>query len=104
MKREIALAGIALVVSILLSSPSLAQTPQITTNAAPAPAPIEAVAVVPAEELSIDDAILMASTPEERAAVLRRCAGPPPRFMPPIAAELPAAEPPASEPAVVADE
>lgn len=102
MKREFAVAGIALVVSILLSSPTFAQTKNPAPNAAPAPAPIEttapAHAPMLAEELSIDDAIMMASTPEERAAVLRRCSGPPPRFMTPVVAEAPA-----SEPAVLAE-
>lgn len=102
MKRELALAGIALVVSVLLSSPTFAQTSNATPNAAPAPAPIEVTApahvAVQAEELSIDDAIMMASTPEERAAVLRRCSGPPPRIAP---AATPVA--PAHEPAVLAE-
>lgn len=95
MKRELAVAGIALVVSILLSSPTFAQTPIAAT---PAPAPIETVAPVHVEELSIDDAIMMASTQEERAMLIRRCAGPPPRFMTPVVAEAPA-----SEPAVLAE-
>ena len=90
MKREFALAGIALVVSVLLSSPSFAQTSQPQTNVAPAPAQVE--------ELSIDDAIMMASTPAERAAVLRRCSGPPPRLRVAVVAEAPA-----SEPAVLAE-
>ncbi len=93
MKRELAVAGIALVVSILLSSPTFAQEKTSALNASPAPAPIETVTSVHEEELSIDDAIRMASTPAERAAVLRRCAGPPPRFMTPAAAEAPASEP-----------
>lgn len=94
MKRELALTGIALVISVLLSSPSVAQP---ATRAEPAPAPVEITLTPEAEELSIDEAILFASTPEERAMLLRRCAGPPP--MPP--AEL-AAEAPASEPATPA--
>ncbi|MEQ1780479.1 MAG: hypothetical protein ABMA14_03905 [Hyphomonadaceae bacterium] len=93
MKREFALAGIALVVSVLLSSPTFAETAQPQIAAAPAPAPIEVAAPAQAEELSIDDAIMMASTPEERAAVIRRCSGPPPRFMTPVKAEAPASEP-----------
>ena len=102
MKREFALAGIALVVSVLLSSPTFAQTSQPQTNVAPAPAPIEtaieATAPAQVEELSIDDAIMMASTPAERAAVLRRCSGPPPRLRVAVVAEAPA-----SEPAVLAE-
>lgn len=95
MKREFALAGIALVISVLLSSPTFAQTPQqnVTTNATPAPAPIDTVARVQLEELSMDDAIMMARTQEERAMVLRRCSGPPPRLRAPVVAEAPASEP-----------
>lgn len=93
MKREFALAGIALVVSILLSSPTVAQTPQPQTAAAAAPGPIELVAPAQAEELSIDDAIMLARTPEERTAVLRRCSGPPPRLRAPVVTEAPAREP-----------
>lgn len=100
MKRELAVAGIALVVSILLSSPTLAQTKNPALNAAPAPASIETAAPTHTEEISIDDAIMMASTPEERAAVLRRCAGPPPRIAPAATAVVPASEP-ASEPAAL---
>lgn len=93
MKREFALAGIALVVSVLLSSPTFAQTPQPLAAATPAPAPVEVTAPAHAEELSIDDAIMMASTPAERAAVLRRCSGPPPRLRGAVKAEAPASEP-----------
>jgi hypothetical protein len=93
MKREFALAGIALVVSVLLSSPTFAQTPQPQISATPAPAPVEVTAPAHAEELSIDDAIMMASTPAERAAVLRRCSGPPPRLRVAVKAEAPASEP-----------
>lgn len=96
MKRELALTGIALLVSVLLSSPAMAQIAPKPANVDPAPTPIETVALAALEDLSIDDAILMASTPQERAMVLRRCAGPPPR----MAAKV---EPPASKPAVVAD-
>jgi hypothetical protein len=90
MKREFALAGIALVVSVLLSSPTFAQTPQPQAAATPAPAPVEVTAPAHAEELSIDDAIMMASTPAERAAVLRRCSG---RLRVAVKAEAPASEP-----------
>jgi hypothetical protein len=93
MKREIALTSFALLVSVLLSSPTFAQTPRPSANAAPAPAPIEATAPLNPEELSIDDAILFASTPEERAAIIRRCAGPPPKFVTPLSAKVPSSEP-----------
>lgn len=98
MKRELALTGIALLVSVLLSSPSFADPAKPGANATPAPAPIETVAPVQTEELSLDEAILYASTPEERAAVIRRCAGPPPRIAPAASHEAPA-----SEPALVTD-
>lgn len=101
MKRELALTGLALLVSVLLSSPTFADPARPTAKAAPAPAPVEAPlavnAVTPVEELSLDDAILLAATPEERAAVLRRCAGPPPRIA--VAASVDART---SEPAVIA--
>jgi hypothetical protein len=93
MKREFALAGIALVVSILLSSPTLAQTPQLQPAAADARVPIELVAPALAEELSMDDAIMLARTQEERTAVLRRCSGPPPRLRAPAVTEAPARAP-----------
>ena len=93
MKREFAVAGIALVISILLSSPTFAQTPQPPLAAAPAPATIEIIAPAQPEELSIDEAIMMASTPQERAMVLRRCAGPPPRLKPVASADAPTGEP-----------
>lgn len=93
MKRELALTGIALLVSVLLSSPTFADPAKPTAKATLAPAPIEATAPAQAEELSLDDAILLASTPQERAAVLRRCAGPPPHIAPAASHEAPASEP-----------
>jgi hypothetical protein len=78
MKRELAIAGIALVVSILLSSPSIAQTSPDKAE----PAASIATEVTPSpvlEEMSFDEAILLASTPEDRKRLLMRCAGPPPR-------------------------
>ncbi len=78
MKRELAIAGIALVVSILLSSPSIAQTSPDKAE----PTASIAAEVTPSrslEEISLDEAILFASTPEDRKRLLMRCAGPPPR-------------------------
>lgn len=96
MKRELALAGIALVVSILLSSPSIAQT----TPAKSEPAPVAATHEAPAlEEMSLDDAILFASTADERKRLLMRCAGPAPRPLHSTQAD----NQPVSEPAVMAD-
>ncbi len=100
MKREFAIAGLALVVSILLSSPSIAQTSPEKTKPAAEPAAAvttEAAPSVSFEEMSLDDAILFASSPEDRMRVLMRCAGPPPRVAP-VSASLD----PASEPAVIA--
>lgn len=99
MKRELAITGIALVVSILLSSPSIAQTSKVKPAAA-APA-VEQVATdtTPAiEEMPLDEALLFASSPEERTRLLVRCIGP--RPLPPQ--DL-AALAPMSEPAVIAE-
>lgn len=96
MKREFAIAGLALVVSILLSSPSIAQT--APEKAKPAAEPVAEAATDAApefslEEMSLDDAILFASSPEDRMRVLMRCAGPPPRVAPEMASLEPASEP-----------
>ena len=96
MKREFAIAGLALVVSILLSSPSIAQTaPEMAKPAAEpvAEATTEAAPEFSLEEMSLDDAILFASSPEDRMRVLMRCAGPPPRVAPEMASLEPASEP-----------
>ncbi len=82
MKREFAIAGIAFVVSILLSSPSLAQTTPAKAEPAATPAPAATSVSIDApalEEISLDDAILFASSLEDRKRLLMRCAGPPPR-------------------------
>lgn len=88
MKNAIFVTGAALLLAVLLSSPTFAQTGQ-TASAAPAPAPVETpvetpvtapvTAPEPAADVAIDALIETASTPEDRAALLRRCAGPPPR-------------------------
>lgn len=96
MKREFAIAGLALVVSILLSSPSIAQTaPEMAKPAAEpvAEAATDAAPEFSLEEMSLDDAILFASSPEDRMRVLMRCAGPPPRVAPEMASLEPASEP-----------
>lgn len=96
MKREFAIAGLALVVSILLSSPSIAQTTPDKAKPAAEPAAAvttEAAPPVSFEELSLDEAILFASSPEDRMRVLMRCAGPPPRVAPELASLEPASEP-----------
>jgi hypothetical protein len=82
MKREFAIAGLALVVSILLSSPSIAQAAPPPAEPAATPATSTATAMTDApslEEISLDDAILLATSPEDRKRLLMRCAGPPPR-------------------------
>ncbi len=79
MKREFAIAGIALVVSILLSSPSLAQTAPAKAE----PASVASTATedtIAVEEISLDDAILLASSPEDMKRLMMRCAGPPPQL------------------------
>lgn len=84
MKNAILATGAALLLAVLLSSPTFAQTGQ-TARAAPAPAPVETpvtapvTAPEPAADVAIDALIETAATPEDRAALLRRCAGPPPR-------------------------
>lgn len=96
MKREFAIAGIALVVSILLSSPSIAQTAPEKAKPSADPAAAFTTEAAPAfslEEMSLDDAILFASSPEDRMRVLMRCAGPPPRIAPDMANLEPASEP-----------
>lgn len=96
MKREFAIAGLALVVSILLSSPSIAQTSPEKTKPAAEPAATvttEATPTFSLEEMSLDDAILFASSSEDRMRVLMRCAGPPPRVAPDMASLEPASEP-----------
>lgn len=94
MKNAIFATGAALVIAVLLSSPTFAQTPdKPATNAAPAPAPV-AVEEAPVADLSIDDLILLASTPEDRARLMLRCAGPPPRPLHSTQADVqPASEP-----------
>lgn len=96
MKNAIYATGAALIIAVLLSSPTFAQTPdKPATNAAPAPAP---VAAEEAPAASIDDLILLASTPEDRARLMLRCAGPPPRPLHSTQAD----SQPASEPVFLA--
>ena len=98
MKNAILATGAAIVIAVLLSSPTFAQTPnKHAANAAPAPAPI-AEEATPAADASIDELIELASTPEDRASLLRRCAGPPPRPLHSTQAD----SQPTSEPAVSA--
>ena len=94
MKTAILATGAALLLAVLLSSPTFAQTNARPAKAEPAPAPIaEASAGTPLDGL-IDEAMTL----EDRAMLLRRCAGPPPRPFPVESAPTP----PASEPAVIA--
>jgi hypothetical protein len=95
MKNAILASGAGLVLAVLLSSPTFAQTTPI--NAKPAPAP---VAAEPAADTPMDELIELATTPEDRMRLMLRCAGPPPR---PIASAPAAKEAPVSEPAVLAD-
>ncbi len=93
MKNAILATGAALVLAVLLSSPTFAQTANPSRDTPPTPA------AAPAADAPIDALIETATTPEDRIALLRRCAGPPPRPMP--AKEVAAARP-AAEPAVLA--
>jgi hypothetical protein len=90
MKREFAIAGFALVVSILLSSPSLAQT--APAKAEPA-APVVTHEAPVLEEMSLDEAVLFASSAEDRKRLLVRCIGPRPRQPDAVALTEPASEP-----------
>lgn len=89
MKNAILATGAALVIAVLLSSPTFAQTARAPVGAAPAPAPL--AAEEHAADAPIDALIETASTPEDRIALLRRCAGPPPR--PPSETKAPAPAP-----------
>jgi hypothetical protein len=97
-KRGLVVSGVAIVLAILLSSPTFAQTaPQ---PASPTPAPITAPEATPAREpdasVPLDALIDQATTPEARAKLLLRCSGPPPRLPKAVAdASKPAAEKPA---------
>jgi hypothetical protein len=93
MKNAILASGVGLVLAIVLSSPTFAQTP--STNAKSAP-----VAAEPAADTPLDELIELAATPEDRMRLMLRCAGPPPL---PIASAPPAKEAPQVEPAVLAD-
>jgi hypothetical protein len=86
--------AVSFVLALGLTAPALAEPP------APAPATTETAADTASADLSapIDALVELATTPEERAALLRRCAGPPPKM---IAQTQPAKEQ-AVEPAVVA--
>lgn len=96
MKNALAVTGLAIVLAVLLSSPTFAQTsnqPPVKATPAPAPAVETASADVP-----LDTLIEEAQTPEDRARMLLRCIGPAPR---PMHVAKPAKEAPASEPAVI---
>lgn len=99
MKRELALTGVALLISVLLSSPTFAQTKPQTTNAAPAPAPVEVAVNADEPVLSLDELVQGDFSHEDRAKLIMRCIGPPPRPLHSTQAD----SQPASEPAVIAD-
>lgn len=95
MKRELAITGIAIVISILLSSPTLAQTSQ-PANATPAPAQLETPAE-PEPILSLDELVQGDFAPEDRAKLLMKCIGPRPQPYPAEkVASRPDSEPPAA--------
>ena len=79
--------AISIVVALTLSAPALAMT-------GPNPP-------APADAGLIDESLILdATTPEDRAALLRRCAGPPPR---PMASADKPKQTPVPEPAVTAE-
>jgi len=95
MKRELAITGIAIVISILLSSPSLAQTSQ-PASTTPAPAPIDTPAE-PEPILSLDELVQGDFAPEDRGKLLMKCIGPRPQPFPAEkVASRPESEPPAA--------
>ena len=97
MKNAILATGAALVIAVLPSSPTFAQTSnQRPTNAAPAPAPV--AAEISADDTPLDILIEQTSTPKERARLLLRCIGPRPKLDAEVRPEAPA-----SEPAVITD-
>lgn len=96
MKNAILATGAALLIAVLLSSPTFAQTSnQQPANAAPAPAAI--AAEVPAADTPIDE-LIDGDITLDRADLIRRCAGPPPRPFPTTRAE----QEPASETTTIA--
>ena len=83
----------AVLLALLRPRPTVAHAPAGPAKAEPAPAPIaEASADTPLDGL-LDEAMTL----EDRAMLLRRCAGPPPKPFP-----VEVATAPASEPAVIA--
>lgn len=91
MKSVIFASAAGVVLAVLLSSPTFAQT--TPSNAAPTPAgepPV--VQSEPAADTPLDELISAAVTPEDRMRLMLRCSGPPPR---PIASPAPASETPA---------
>ena len=85
MKNAILATGAALLIAVLLSSPTFAQTSsQQPANAAPAPAP--AAIGAPAADTPIDE-LIDGDITLDRAELIRRCAGPPPRPFPTTRAE-----------------
>lgn len=94
MNRALTVTGAAIVIAVLLSSPTFAQTRQTPVNAAPAPAAAE-----PSPDTPLDALVDEAVSQEDRARLLLRCIGPPARPLPTTRAE----SQPASEPAVTAD-
>ena len=99
MKRELALTGVALLISVLLSSPTFAETKPQALNAAPAPAPVEAAVDATEPVLSLDELVQGDIAPEDRAKLIMRCIGPPPHPLHSTQAD----SQPASEPFVIAD-
>lgn len=79
MKRELIITGAAVVAAILLSSPSMAQTQPPAEAEAATVSPAAGPAPTVTDEPTLDEAVLTASTQEDRQRLLMRCSGPPPR-------------------------
>ena len=83
--------AVSMILALGIAAPAFAEPP------APAPATTETASSTTAADALIDEtAILEAATPEERAKLIRRCSGPPPR---PLASKVT----PSSEPVAVAE-
>lgn len=85
--------AVSMILALGIAAPAFAEPPA----PAPASATTETASSTTAADALIDEtAILEAATPEERAKLIRRCSGPPPR---PIASKVT----PSSEPVAVAE-
>src|SRR5262249_14508376 len=80
LKRGLVVSGVAVVLAILLSAPTSAQTVTQPVNATPTPAATETATTEPDATAPLDAQIEAATTPADRVKLLLRCSGPPPRL------------------------